>query len=169
MNDMTHIEKLCRAYAEARDALEGEADEIRNLRRRAVRARMRILKTRVANAAATKEALRAAVADRPDLFEKPKTLAVEGIKIGFRKMPGRIDGDEQAAVERIRKHFPNLAAALIRTRDSINRQAVKNLDGRQLAKIGLAITEVDDEVVVAAATSDLDKLVDALMAEEEEA
>jgi len=104
----------------------------------------------------------------PHLFESPRTRAIDGINIGFRKMPGRVEGDEAAAVARIRKHFPEQAAALIRTRDSINRVALKNLDGKQLAKIGLVIAEVDDEVVVAAASSDLDRLVDALLAEDGE-
>jgi len=165
---MRHLADLCRAYADARDSLEEVTEEIRDLRRQAVRAKIKTLKNCVAKVSAMRERLRAAVEAAPHLFESPRTRAIDGIKIGFRKMPGRVEGDEAAAVARIRKHFPEQAAALIRTRDSINRVALKNLDGKQLAKIGLVIAEVDDEVVVAAASSDLDRLVDALLAEDGE-
>lgn len=174
MTDMEHIASLAGAYADARQSLEDVAAEIQAERRKVVRPKLRRLKKCIASARVAREQLHTAIEAAPELFEAPRTRAFEGVKVGYRKLPGRVDGDgDPAAVERvvarIHKHLPDHADALIRTTTKINRAALKQLDGKQLARIGITITAVDDEVVIAAASSDLDKLVDALMVDDEDA
>lgn len=168
MTDMKHIASLCKALADAREALGEVVTEIRQLQRGAVKARLRVLKHRAAAVSALKEELYSAVESAPALFESPRTRAIDGIKVGFRKPPGRIDGADDPAqlervFERIRKHLPEMADSLIRSKSTLNKNALKQLDAKQLARIGLSVTQVDDEVVLQAASSDLDKLVDTLI------
>lgn len=165
---LNEITTLCKHYADARDRLAETSEEIKELRRRAIRSRLRSLKTRVAEVSTAKDALRAALETAPELFSKPRTLAIEGIKIGFRKQPGRVECTEVYTINRIRKLLPDQAPDLIRIKESLNRPALKNLDSKMLAKVGVTVAEVDDEVVIQAASSDLDKLVDALLADGEE-
>ncbi len=164
MSTLERIGKLCRDYADAREALEETVEEIRDEQRAAVRRRLRGLKARVAAASAARDALRQALAVAPHLFERPRTRAIEGIKVGYRKMPGRIEyADEAKVIARIRARWPAREAELVRVKESLDRGALKRLDGHALATIGASIIDVDDEIVIAAAADDLDKLVDALL------
>ncbi len=164
MSTLERIGNLCRDYADAREALEETAEAIRDEQRAAVRRRLRGLKARVAAASAARDALRQALAVAPHLFERPRTRAIEGIKVGYRKMPGRIEyADEAKVIARIRARWPAREAELVRVKESLDRGALKRLDGRELATIGASIIEVDDEIVIAAAADDLDKLVDTLL------
>lgn len=165
---MDDITVRARAYARAREALEALTEEIEGERRTAVRRRLRSLKARVAEASAAKDALRAALEAAPALFTKPRTRAIEGVKVGYRKLPGRFEiANEARVIERVRDKLPERAAELVRVRESLDRGALKHLDARELAKIGVAVVEADDEIVIATAPSDLDKLVDALLADDD--
>ena len=162
------VATLARAYADTREALETVAEEIEHERRHAVRRRMRALKARVAEASAAKEALRVAIEAAPELFAKPRTRALEGVKVGYRKMPGRFEiADEGLAIRRVRVRLAEREDEFIRVKESIDRAALKRLTVRELAQIGVSLIEPDDEVVIATAPSDLDKLVDALLADDD--
>lgn len=167
---MEQIGNLCRSYAEARDRLAETGEVIRDERRAAVRRRMATLKRRVAEVSAARDELAAAVSAAPGLFERPRTRAIEGIKVGYRKMPGKIEiADEARAIDRVRTVMPDREADLVQTRETLRRSALKTLDAKALARIGVTVVDVDDEVVIAAAADDLDRLVDVLMADGEEA
>ena len=161
---IAEIADLCRTYARAREALEQITEAIARDRRQAVRRKLRVLKTRVAETSAARETLRAAVEASPGLFEKPRTRAIEGIKVGFRKQPGAIVvTDEDRAIALIRKRLADRSEVLIRTKESIDKAALRKLEVKELAAIGATLTDDEDEVVVAAASTDLDRLVDALL------
>ena len=159
------IERLCREYAEARERLADTGGVIKDERRAAVRRKMSVLRRRIAEASAAHEALREAVAAAAHLFERPRTRAFEGVKVGYRKQPGRVECDEAKAIARIRERLPERAPELVRVKESLDKTALRKLGGRELAAIGVRVAEVDDEVVVAGAPDDLDKLVDALLAD----
>ena len=159
------IEALCREYAQARERLSEKGGGIREEQRAAVRRKLYVLRRRIAEASAAREALRAAVAAAPHLFERPRTRAFEGVKVGYRKQPGRVECDEARAIVRIRERMPGREAELVRVKESLDKGALRKLGARELASIGVKVVEVDDEVVVAPAPDDLDKLVDALLAD----
>ena len=166
--ELENIVRLCKEYAVARDDLGETVEDIRDIRRKAVRSRMRGLKSRVAKVSAARESLWTAIEANPQLFEKPRTRAIEGIKVGYRKQPGRIECDETRAIGRIRKLYPEREAELVKVKESLKRSALKGLDSKTLSAIGVAIVEVDDEIVLKAASDDLDNLVDALMGDVED-
>jgi uncharacterized protein YukE len=112
-----------------------------------------------------RESLAALVKANPTLFESPKTKQFHGIKVGYRKQPGQLTCEDEAkSIELVRRKMKGVAEALITVRETLNKAAVKALDATDLASIGCSIREVDDELVVVAVDSDLDKLVDVLLA-----
>ncbi len=140
------------------------------MQRRAARDRLRGLRSRVAEVAAADDALRTAIKSSPDLFVKPRTVAVDGVKVGLRKQVGALAvSDEARAIELLRKRLPALADTLIATRETLDRKALRKLPAADLARIGVTIGDPTDEVVIAAAESDVDKLVDALLDDSVEA
>ena len=163
---IAEITKLCRSYADAIAAMEEVTGEIQEERRKIVRQRTRRLMERVARVSAARDALLQAVGSSPELFEKPRTRALEGIKVGYRKKPGRIEvADEARSIERVRKSLPELEEVLVVVKEALDRNALKGLSVKQLAAIGARLTEDDDEVIVKAAGTDVDKLVEALLAD----
>ena len=161
---MQDIIALARAFAAAREATEALADDIKAMQRKALRGRLRTLRSRVAEQAAAEDALRAAIQARPELFVRPRTVAVEGIRFGLRKQPGAVVlGDEAQAIRRLRAIFPNQATALIRVSESLDRKALRWLGATELAQIGITIERATDEVTIATASSDLDRVVAALL------
>ena len=165
---ITTIAELCKAYSAARERLSDTTETIRVQQRRELRIRIRSLKARVAEVSSARDELREAIKENPALFEKPRTRALEGVKVGYRKLPGRVECDEGRAIARIRKLYPDREADLVRVRESLNRAAMKYLDARTLASIGVTVIQVDDQIVLAAANDDLDKLVDALLSDDED-
>ena len=161
---MEEIVTLARAFAAAREATEALADDIRAMQRKALNGRLRALRRRIAEQAAAEDALRGAIRARPDLFVRPRTVAVDGVRFGLRKQPGALAlGDEAQAIGRLRQRFPHRAEALIRVRESLDRQALRRLGAAELAQIGVTVEKATDEVTIAVAGSDLDRVVAALL------
>ncbi len=166
---MRDIQRLARDYADARDALAEVTDEVRAIQRIAVRTRLRAIQTRAAKVSAAKEALREAVDASRELFAKPKTQSAHGIKFGLRKSPGRVEGDAAGAIARIEKRLPERAPQLIRVKQELNKAGLLTLTAQELAALGVAVVDTDDKVVVQAAAGELDALVEALLADANEA
>lgn len=170
MTPLEQITELARDYARAVDRLADLSEEIRDQQRSAVRQRLRALKGRAAEASAARAVLHDAIDDSRGWFVRPRTRATDGIRYGIRKQPGRLEfSDEARCVARIRKRLPARADTLIRTTERLQRAPLRALTSDQLASIGVRVVDVDDEVVIAAAATDLDKLVAALLADGEDA
>ena len=160
---LAEISRLARDYADAADALEHVVDEVREEQRAAARERMRSIKARAAKASAAKDALAEAVEANRRLFVKPRTQSAHGVKFGLRKQPGRLCGDQEAAISKIESRMPERADALVRTKKELVKAALLALPAADLAKLGVTVEEAGDKVVVQAARGDLDRLVEALM------
>ncbi len=166
---LPEIEKAAKAFADAHSALRAECEELDTEIRAAKKARRARLLSLSVKAAATRTALSDLVECAPELFEKPKTMVLYDIKVGFQKMKGRIEvADPERTLALIRKHFGDKADLLIRTVESPNREALGELPVSDLKKIGAEITETCDKVVVKPVASDIDRLVEAFVAELEE-
>ena len=90
---------------------------------------------------------------------------LSGIKVGWRKRPGRIELDDEAAtISAIRRKLDDEAAArLIRVSEKVLRGALRTLSARDLMRIGALAVEADDEPIAIPADSEIDKLVAALL------
>jgi len=99
------------------------------------------------------------------LFIRPRTLTINGIKIGFISSVGSIVWDDDAQVVALIKRLrPEEAATLIRTTEVPNKNALKSFDAAELKKIGCHIEGAGDQVVLKRVAGDVEKLVNNLIA-----
>lgn len=154
---------LAAAYFAAHERLRERVEEIKERQRAAGRRLLPGLKRMVAEASAARDALRQHIASRPGAWDKPRTRGLHGVKLGMRTLPGRLSIDAAAAIPLIRQHLPGQSKTLIKVTETLNANAVKALKAAQLARIGGAIEEQGDEVVISIPRSAVDKLVEALL------
>lgn len=164
---LQEIETHTRSYAAARSALAIELDglnrEIDLLKRKALPR----IHAQAARAATLKADLIEEIESSPELFEKKRTLIVDGIKVGIVKQRGRVEfSDEEAVIRRIRELLPrDQVELLIRVRESLHKPAVYDLMPRDMARLGIRLTADEDQVIVKALDGDVDKIVDAMLAD----
>lgn len=166
---LAHIEQLVEDFAKKRGYLVTRLDRLNDELLAVKRRRIDAIRAAAAKATESRDALKAAVEEHADLFTKPKTRTLHGIKVGFRKLIGTLswdDGDKVVAL--IKKHFPEKTDLLIRKTETPVKDALGQLAAVDLKKLGVAVGEDTDEVVIKAAGSDIDKVVDALLAESDE-
>ena len=161
---LSDIERLAKAYADRHALL---ADRLTALERdlNAIKSKhMRELKRHVALTAECQTDLANAIDASPELFDKPKTRILHGIKVGFRKGKGKIEWEDDAQlVALIKKKFPDFADSLILTTEVPSATGLQELDAAELRKLGVTVEEAGEQVVVKAVESNVEKLVKALL------
>ena len=164
------IDTLARAYAQLRKVVsERVAALTKELLAVHQRRRAGILSA-VGEAKAAQEALIAAVQDAPDLFTKPRTMTLHGVKVGYKQGTGRMEWEDEDAdlVARIEKVFakePELLDLLINTTKKPSKDGLQTLDPKQLARLGITIEGTGDVVIVKTADGEVDKLVRKILKE----
>lgn len=113
------------------------------------------------------DTLRATIEANRELFEKPKTWTLHGIKLGLQKGKGSLDWDDtEQLVARIQKHFSaEEAELLLRVKKEPVVDALKELDAKTLAKLGVRCEETGEVVVVRAVDGEVEKLLKTLLKE----
>ena len=168
MATMFEIDKAAQAYSQAHDALRDEMRHVEAAITKIKEAHNKALRKLVAQAADKKAALKDLIGESVELFERPKTRILHGVKFGIVKGKGKLDWDDDAqVVALIRKHYPGMAATLIRTKEAPIADALNELDVRDLRRIGVTAEDTGDKIVIKPTDSEIDKLVDALLADEE--
>jgi len=167
MATLNQIDIATRRFADARGALAELArtlnEEVEQLKRKHLPEIKRVKDRAVQR----QTELRTMIEESPELFVKPRTLTLHGVRIGFVKAKGRIEWDDEAAViARIRKLLPaDQAELLIRVKEAVHKQAVYDLAAGDLKRLGIRIAGDGDEVLIKDTASDVDQLVDALLKE----
>lgn len=166
---LTEIESLAEKYAEAHSRLGEDVEAVEAAIRNIKKKMLPIIKRRAAEAAAAKQELVTAVEASPGLFEKPRTRLFHGVKCGLGKKKGRVEWDDEGKViARIEKLLPkDQVELLIRTDKSVHKPAVYDLTAADLKRLGITIVGDGDEPVVKVTGSDIEKLVDALLTNED--
>ncbi|PKN20406.1 MAG: hypothetical protein CVU71_01040 [Deltaproteobacteria bacterium HGW-Deltaproteobacteria-6] len=162
------IEKLTKVFADARqvvtDRVRALEDEIQAIKRR----RMPGIKSAVNTVIEQQKALKEAVEESTGLFVRPKTMIMNGIKVGYQKEKGSVSWEDAAQVVKlIKKHLPDQADVLIKTTEKPIKSALENLPAADLKKIGVTVNAGGDQVVIKSTDDEIDKLVDALLKEDE--
>lgn len=123
------------------------------------------LDTYAAAEAAAYAQLNDLLAISPQLFVKPRSLAVDGVKAGFRKAEDRLDWDDETIVaKRILTLLPQRYDLLVRTQVSLVADALAELDAEDLQKIGVrTITGVDSHFI-SIGDNDTEKLTKIVLA-----
>lgn len=169
MNPMEHTETLTQDYRRDHDLVAERVqdleDEIEKLKRR----RLPGIKSAVRAAAESRARLAAHIEQHPELFTKPRTVTIAGIRVGLMKGKGKIVVDDPDTTCRlIRKQFPDQADTLIKVTERPVLKALGNLTSAELKRIGANVEDTGDEIVIKPVDGDVDKLVNALLAEAEQ-
>ena len=163
---LEEIARLCRTYRDALDEKDALIQDVEHAQRRIARQKLRSMVALSGRITAAEAALREAVEASPDLFRRPKTQTLEGIKVGYRKKPGKIEiADEAASIALVRKKLAGKTGVLINVAESLDKNALRNLGVRELATIAVSLGEDTDAVVVGLPKSPAGKTLDALIAE----
>lgn len=164
MSDLDSISKQADSYVAARQLLAERVGALNDSMAQLRRQHIAGIKRALAKAAEAEADLRALVQASPANFAKPKTRVFNGVKVGFQKGKGVISfGDAAAVVTRIKKLLPEQADILINVKETPVKDALAQLPGADLKKLGVTMTEAGDQVVIKPVDSEVDKLVDALL------
>jgi hypothetical protein len=172
VSDMDHIETKALALRRARDTLTERAQSLHEQLMSAQRKAMRGLRTAVASVTEAEAELKAAVQQAPQLFERPRSVVMHGVKLGYQKGKGKIEWEDDARVVKlIRKHFNDQFDVLVKTTEKPTAAALATLSVDDLKRLGITVEGTGDVVFVKDTTAGVDKLVKALLkgAEEEAA
>lgn len=164
---MDLIQTAARKHAEHRRDLRLLVSALQTEIAEAKRRAMKQITRAVERASASEAALRHMVETRKDLFDRPRTLTVDGVKFGWAKGKGKLVYDDGEAVCRlIDKHLPDAADALIDIKRTPIRAALEQLSAAELKRIGVSIKDDDDQVVIRDTANEIDKIVSALLAQD---
>lgn len=167
---LAEIERRARAYADKRSILRDRLaifeDELRSLKLRHLKG----IRAGQLAASGAEEWLRIAITDAPGLFNKPKTRLFHGVRCGYSKSkPKLLIADKEKTAELIEKHFPSDYDAFVKTTHAPIVTALSNLTTVELRKIGITKLDGENKVVIKTTDSELERMVEALMAEAREA
>jgi hypothetical protein len=102
----------------------------------------------------------------PQLFRKPRSIVIDGVRAGYRKEDDVLDwSDEAAVITRIRALLPEQEQTLIRSSESLVVDAVAQLEAPVLQQLGIRRIAGADKSFVKIGDSDMDRLVKALVAD----
>ena len=159
---ISRIEKRARQYADVRSDLAVLMDEMNERINAMTREHLPLLKKLVARAAEKHADLAAALTASPQLFEKPRTIVLHGIKVGFRKNEGRLEFDDpDDVVQRIQQLLDD-PERYLRVTTQPDKEALTGLPGADLKRLGCRLVETTDTVVIKAVAGDLEKKINSL-------
>jgi len=163
------IEKLTRVFTDARDVLAERVQTLHDELEAAKRRKLLGIRNAVAAVAEARDRLHAAIEAAPHLFEKPKTIVIGGVRVGFAKGKGKIEWeDDEQVVKLIRKHFGDRFDELVKTTEKPRKGPLNELSVAELRRLGITVEETGDQVVIKPTDTAVDKLVKTLLKEAED-
>lgn len=151
--------KNARALREMQDILD---EEISNIKSKYMPEIVELART----TAESKKALEDMVQAAPELFEKPKTQNYQGVKFGYQKQKGKIEIlNSDTTIKILKRDFPELADTVIKTSETLIKDALNNQSAEILKKIGVTISADTDAVFVKITDTDIEKLINAILKE----
>lgn len=154
------LQKLVSSYAKTQTEAAAKAGQVRgevNILRDSHAPGLRRLLERLKKG---REKLVAFVDENRDFFGSPRTHTVNGVKVGLKAgTPSLEVADAAKTVAKIRQHFPERAAVLINEKPSLVASAVKQLEPKELRKIGVKLIPATDSIVITTPGSEVDKLI----------
>lgn len=170
MITMEQITKAAGEFARERKLLLEHVEETNARINQILRRRIGAMRDLVGRVAECKSIVTGMIEQAPGLFEKPRTVVVEGVKVGLRKGTGGLawDDDDQV-VKLIEKHFAEQADVLVRTTKKPVKGALGELTVAELKRLGVTVEETGDVPVVNPVDGAVEKIVKALLKSAEDA
>ena len=156
------IEKSAKGYAELRSTLAVVVQELNDKLEKLKRERMPVIKRLVERAAERHAELEELIAANRELFAKPRTVTLHGIKCGLRKNEGSIEFDDvEAVIAKIKQQLAN-PAGFIHVTEKPNKEALAGLPAGELKKLGCWICDTGDVIVIKPVDGEVERAVGAL-------
>lgn len=169
MPSLAEIEALTKRFADGREDLSGRVRALEEELQQVKKRHLAGIKRSVATVAERQHALKNALEDGKELFVKPKTIIIHGVRVGVTKGKGKIEWEDDATVVKlIKKHFADQAEILIKTKETPIRKALEAMSAAELKKIGVTVEETGDIAFIKCTDSEVDKFVNALLKSEAE-
>lgn len=171
MKTLGEIEILTKDFSAARgtlrDRVQNLDDEIAALKRKYLPG----IRKAVEAATEKHSLLKAAIEEAPSLFEKPRTYIFHGVKVGYQKQKGTVKIDKKdydRVVKLIKKHFPDTWGIYVEVKEKPLSSTLQQLSVQDLKKLGITVSDTGDAILIKSTDSEIDKLVNALLKDEEE-
>lgn len=164
---LADIERECQRYETQCSGLEEMIGALNADLEKVKRKHLANIKQRAGAIARTEAEITQMIEAAPALFTKPRTAVLHGVKVGFALSKGSLafdDDDEASVVKLIRAKFKDRIDELLRTKEQVNKDAVKRLPAADLEKIGCRIDGAGDVVVLKRVDGEVEKLVDKMIA-----
>jgi hypothetical protein len=168
MATLAEIETATKRYVDRRGLLILKVERLNTRLEEIKRQSLPAIKALAEETANAKAELASLIEGAPDLFAKPRSIIISGVKVGLQKGKGGLDyADEATVIRLIRKHLPaDQQELLIQTVEKVIKKALSGLDVTTLKKLGVTVQGTGDEVLIKAVDSDVDKVVNALLKSE---
>lgn len=158
------IDACAKTLRGARDVLAERATTLQAELEAVTRRKLPGIKSAVAAVAQADADLKVRIEAAPALFQKPRSVVLHGLKLGYQKGKGRMAWDDDSQVVKlVRKHFPEQFDVLCKTTEKPVKAALANLTAQELKRLGVSLEETGDVPFVTDATAGVDKLVKALL------
>ncbi|MBF0516360.1 MAG: hypothetical protein HQK97_04450 [Nitrospirae bacterium] len=162
------IEKQTKEYADAWKLWKERIEALEAEKEAAVRKHIHGIKNALNKVKEKRGTLSAAIESAPELFERPRTLVVHGIKVGLQKSKGTLECDDKnKTISLIKKHLSDQVETLINIKETLSKTAMLSLSAAELKKVGAQITDTGDKVVIKSTDSEIEKLLKVLLKEDE--
>jgi hypothetical protein len=170
---MTKLEEIQAAALRLSQHTDGLREELTLLEAEvsaAQNAHMLSLRLRTRSVIKKQTELAALITANPGLFDKPRTLVVDGIKFGLRKQPGKMCwADDGKLIARLADLFAKGAISLgkydgaVETRYTVVAKGLEKLDASTLKRLGVTLEADTDAVEIKSVDCDVEKMVKAVI------
>lgn len=170
MTNLADVQKRAEALSKTRDCLTGLfrtlEEEINTVKTGSLPEIKRVARQITRQHTELQELITA----NPELFEKPRTYVVDGLKFGMQKKVGKLQWDDDAKlVGRIEGLTvqelltPEQQDMLIAVTKKPVAKALEKLDGKLLKRLGVTLTADTDEPLIKSVDGEVEKAVNAVI------
>lgn len=110
--------------------------------------------------------LSTAIGEAPELFEKPRTMVIAGVRVGLAKGKGGIEyGDPDDVVRRIEKQYGEESDQYLHVKKCPDKEALEKLPTGDLMKLGCAVVNAGDKPVIKPLDGEMTTLAKSLLSQ----
>lgn len=167
MSTIDEIEIKAKTLAGARTELAERVGRIRDEQDAIKRRLLTGVRNALARARDAYDELHVLIEASPELFEKPKTRTLHGVRVGWMKQRGKLQWeDDRTLIDGLRKLLGEAAEAYIKVTEKPVAGRLQDLSAKDLRRLGVTVTDDTEVVVIKTADDALDKLIDALIGDD---
>lgn len=160
------IETAAREYGDAVKILRNLHDGMNDAITKARSVFINQIKDAASDAGEKHQMLMTLLTSAPELFKDTKTWTMHGVRLGYKKLPGKLEVlNPEATIKRMREDFQELAATAISVKETVVKKALSGQPADVLKKLGINVTCDTDAPFIKLTDDEVQKLIDAMIAQ----